>query len=158
MGIFCNSCDVFLLFNLRWAQLNVSLVYWYIQYMMYLILNVMNVFLPEIILFLDKGFHHLYTRAVLEDHNLCFPIFLNLKKLKKIVYMQMCVNVTTWIRWTSTPWEAITPSAKEEKLMFSPTTTLNIIENSSIWFDIICYCWILLNIVQYNLILFVILF
>ena len=58
----------------------------------------MNILLPEIVLLLYKGFHHLNTGAVLEDQNLCFPIFLNLKKLKKIVYMQMCVvyeNVTT---------------------------------------------------------------
>ena len=33
-------------------------------------------------------------------------------------------NIKTWIRWTWTPWLAITPSAKDEKLMFSPTTTL----------------------------------
>ena len=63
--------------------------------MMYLILNVMNVLLPEIVLFLDKRFHHLNTGAVLEDQNLRDPIFLNLKKLKKIVYMQMYENATT---------------------------------------------------------------
>ena len=51
----------------------------------------MNILLPEIVLLLYKGFHHLNTGAVLEDQNLCFPIFVNLKKLKKIVYMQMCV-------------------------------------------------------------------
>ena len=51
--------------------------------MMYLILNVMNVFLPEIVLLLYKGIHHLNTGAVLEDQNLRDPNFLNLKKLKK---------------------------------------------------------------------------
>ena len=55
----------------------------------------MNVLLPEIVLFLDKRFHHLNTGAVLEDQNLRDPIFLNLKKLKKIVYMQMYENATT---------------------------------------------------------------
>ena len=111
--------------------------YWYIQYMMYLILNVMNVLLPEIALLLDKRFHHLNTGAVLEDQNLCLPIFLNHDKLKKIVYMYM--YATTWIRWTLTPWEAITPSAKEEKLMFSPTTTLNIIQYNLISFVSVQY-------------------
>jgi len=38
--------------------------------MMYLILNVMNVLLPEIVLFLDKRFHHLNTGAVLNKMNL----------------------------------------------------------------------------------------
>ena len=36
----------------------------------------------------------------------------------------------TWRRWTWTPWEAITPSAKDEKLMFSPTTTLSMMHVS----------------------------
>ena len=53
----------------------------------------MNILLPEIVLLLYKGFHHLNTGAVLEDQSLCFPIFLNLKKLKKIVCICRCMKM-----------------------------------------------------------------
>ena len=107
------------------------------------ILNVVDVFLPEVTLLLDKRLHHLNTRAILKDQGKLYGFVLLISNCFINSSAITCLTITpsgwsmmavsrlkmsmTWSRWTWTPWEAITPSAKEEKLTFSPTTTLSMI-------------------------------